>query len=213
MKADLSYHYLTHHVVPGPQSFSYFLAFVLLVTALHIPRTTLSRWQSISIFMPAITLCILHAWYAMGGVDVISFNLLFQSLLFLVLHDPWTSFEHVTTGSERRTIGFVSGRRQSSPSRLQALTESEQSLLAGTDDGPETKQSSGQTYPASLKERIPWIMTLLSSIRLNTWRIGHPSHDALQPPPPAFRSRKRFSAQALLSVVRGFLTPEVLCSW
>lgn len=210
MKIDLSYHYLTHHVVPGPQSFSYFLAFILLLTALHIPRSVLSRWQNICVFKPAITIATVHAWYAMAGVDVISADLLFQSLFFLVLHDPWTSFEHITA----RT---AEGKPESREERLdqvetdgsEVLLDSEQTPLASENFDTPPRALHRQGYPSTLRERIPWVMMLFSSIRLNTWTIGHKSHDAAQPPPPAFRTRRLFFAQAVLSIVRGFLVLDL----
>jgi len=97
----LTYHDLTHHIIPGPQSYSYFIPHLLLPLALLTPRSLLSRWQSIALFMPIIAATTLHAWWMMGGVDVISVDTLLHALLLLVLKDPWADFRYVLkTGTD-----------------------------------------------------------------------------------------------------------------
>merc|ERR1712070_102076 len=113
-QAVIFYDHLTHHIVPGPQSISYLVPLVLLPTALLIPRSTLSRCQNYLVFMPVITACIAHAWWAMGGVDVISVDVLLWSLLLLVLQDPWKDFRWVVRKDDGRT-SERSGKK-SSPS-------------------------------------------------------------------------------------------------
>ena len=43
------YHHLTQHIVPGPQSLSYFVTLLILPLALLIPRSVLSRWYAVTL--------------------------------------------------------------------------------------------------------------------------------------------------------------------
>lgn len=213
MKIDLTYHYLTHHIVPGPQSFSYFVPLLLLPTALLIPRTTLSKWQSLCLFLPAMTISTVHAWYAMNGTDVISVDVLFQALFFLAFQDPWTRYAYVPPPVEGPTTPLEPKCADATTAEPVSNTDSdERTPLKPPPPQPSSNPPplpQGQRYPSTLRARVPWTLTLLSSIRLNNWRIGHPSHDTRQPPAPAFRTRTRFLLQALLSFTRGYLTLDL----
>lgn len=199
------YTHLTHHIVPGPQSGSYFLPLLLLPVALLVPRTRLSRWQSIAIFHPIMALASAHAWWRMGGVDVISVNALLSALLLLVFKDPWTDFKHVThqatSKGEKSTHATTGQRKETTDASAKGSGVEAPALLSGNYD----IRGNGQSYPTSLSQRLLWVGTLLASIRLNNWKIGSPSHDKGQPPKPAFRSRTSFVAQALISFIRGYL--------
>ena len=59
-----------------------------------------------------------------------------------------------------------------------------------------------EAYPAELTGRIPWVLTLLVSLRLTGWKIGEPSHDQTQPPPGT--SRLRFLKTALSTVIQSY---------
>ncbi len=45
--------------------------------------------------MPIFVATTLHAWWSLGGVDVISVDTLLRTLLLLVLRDPWYEFRYV----------------------------------------------------------------------------------------------------------------------
>ena len=92
MELPYPYLYFVRHIIPGPQSLSYLVPHILLPIALLTPRSILSRWQNIAIFVPVMVGCTIHAWTVMGSVDVPSLNGLFWTAFLLVLHDPWTKF-------------------------------------------------------------------------------------------------------------------------
>ena len=66
------YHNLTHHLIPGPQSISYGIPLLLLPFALAIPPERMSHQALRLTFLPIMYACILHAWWCIGGLDVIS---------------------------------------------------------------------------------------------------------------------------------------------
>lgn len=213
MHITLTYHDLTHHVVPGPQSFSYFVTLLLLPVALLVPRSGLSKWQNVLWFVPTAVSCTIHAWYSMGGVDVISVDVLLWMVFLLVLRDPWKDFKRI-----RDSRG--SSRKAEVGTGLPAVNDEgqldEQTLLMEPEDRtsssqPQTHEASfsEQPYPPSLIERLPWVGVLLVSIRLNTWKINSPSHERSQPPPPAFNNRIAFVRHALFCFLRGYLTLDV----
>lgn len=213
MKIDLTYHYLTQHIVPGPQSLSYFIPLILLPSAILIPRTVLSKWQSVCMFLPAIVIATIHAWFAMNGTDVISADVLFQTVFFLAFQDPWEQYEYVSPSA---STGLEAKLKPEPEKPLAADTEeedsSEDAALIPTSEAMIKAQSifSGdEKYPTTLTARARWILILLSSIRLNNWRIGHSSHDARQPPAPGFRSRKAFLRQSIISFTRGCLVLDL----
>ena len=184
----LTYTYLTRHIVPGPQSHSYFIPLILLPTALLIPRNVLSRWQSICLFMPCIVASTVHAWVHMNGVDVISVDVLLCSLYLLALKDPWKDFRYVGLTQKRRV--------QRQPSEDAELLDK--------------RVCARGSYPPTLPERLPWVGTLLVSIRLHGWKIGQPSHVELHSSTARFRaSRAGFIKKSLTSFVRGYLVLDL----
>ncbi|KAI7333468.1 hypothetical protein KC315_g4209 [Hortaea werneckii] len=229
-QAIVFYNHLTHHIVPGPQSISYLVPLVLLPTALLIPRSILSRCQNILLFMPIITACIAHAWWAMGGVDVISVDVLLWSLLLLVLQDPWKDFRWVVRKDDGRTSersgkkGSASDARTTLPdeqkTKNEASTSERTALLPSPnfDDVTNAKNKphsqaqqtiSEQPYPDSFYHRLQWVGTLLVSIRFNNWKISSPSHDRKQPPPPAFQDRLSFVLYTIFCFMRGYLVLDL----
>ena len=148
------YQHLTQHIVPGPNSYSYFVPFLLLPLALLIPPSVLSRAQLALLFLPAIYACQIHAWL-MGGIDVISLDLSLWCFVLLVCRDPRRTHRRIWISAPRTSVGEKD---------------------AGEDVVVE------EAYPEELAKRIPWVLTLLVSIRLAGWKIGDPSHDRTQPP-------------------------------
>lgn len=183
------YHDLVTHIVAGPISLSYFIPFVLLPTALCIPPSILSRGQVTSLFLPVIIAFQLHAWYAMGGLDVISVNLTVWSFVLLVCYDPRSTFSRLLL------------YRQYSVAPEKARTPLNRSRLFYVQE----------RYPASLSDRIPWVLTLLVSLRLSNWKIGEPSHDRRQPVRPI--TRMEFCVYASFLALQSFLILDVTSTW
>lgn len=175
-----SYHYLTTHIVPGTNSISYFIPFILLPTALCIPPSVLSKSQVASLFLPLISACLIHAWSCMNGLDVISVNLMQWSFVLLVCYDP------------RRT--FIRLRQ---PQKHHPVNHKTKEHL---EDRPAYVE---EPYPSTLSPRIPWVLTLLISLRLSNWKTGHTSHDRHQPITPL--TRTAFSTHAILLALQSYL--------
>ena len=171
------YDHLTRHIVPGPRSISYFIPFLILPVALLIPPSILSHRQLYIVFLPLIYACQIHAWLQIGGLEVISLTLTLWSFVLLVLRDP------------RRTHRRI---RLTAPS--------------GTGRGSERWRGGfvEEGYPESLAKRIPWVLTLLVSIRLAGWKIGDRSHDKMQPAPRL--TRVAFSKHAFIIIAQAFVT-------
>ena len=168
------YQHLTHHIVPGPNSYSYFVPFLLLPAALLTPPSVLSRRQLAFLFLPAIYACQIHSWSA-GGIDVISINLSLWSFVLLVCRDPRRTHIRIWVSKPSASVGGKSS--------IEEVME--------------------EPYPERLANRIPWVFTLLVSLRLTGWKIGDPSHDKSQP--PARISRSTFSKHALNTAVQSYL--------
>ena len=171
------YHYLTHHIVPGPNSSSYFFPLVLLPVALLIPPSILSHRQLGLLFLPIIYACQIHAWLT-SSMDVISINLTLWSFVLLVWRDPRRTHRRVYVLQERI-------------------------------DGKKREECVEEAYPADSSKRIPWVLTLLVSLRLTGWKIGEPSHDQTQPPPG--KSRLTFLKGALRTVIKSYIILDASC--
>lgn len=171
------YEHLTHHIVPGPNSYSYFVPFLLLPAALLTPPSVLSRRQLALLFLPAIYACQIHSWYA-GGIDVISMDLALWSFVLLVCRDPRRTHRRVWITTASTEVG-----EKCPGEALEKVVE--------------------EPYPNALAKRIPWVFTLLVSLRLTGWRIGDPSHDKTQP--PARLSRSKFLGHAVSTVIQSYL--------
>ena len=181
------YAHLTRHIVPGPNTYSYFLPFLLLPAALITPPSVLSRTQLASVFLPAIYACLIHAWYT-AGIDVLSIDLALWALVLLVCRDPRSTHRRVWL-SRRTDSSLVSHGK-----------------CKGDDAGDEFELVE-EAYPRDLTKRIPWVFTLLVSLRLVGWKIGDPSHDKTQP--PAKMSRTAFMMRALSIAVTSYLILDV----
>ena len=181
----LTYTYLTRHIVPGPQSHSYFIPLILLPTALLIPRNVLSKWQSICLFMPCIVASTVHAWVQMNGVDVISVDVLLWSLYLLALKDPWKDFRYVGLTQKRQA--------QRQPSENAELLDK--------------RECARGSYPHALPERLPWVGTLLVSIRLHGWKIGQAWH--VERTGRFGASRAGFVKKSVTSFARGYLVLDL----
>ncbi|KAI4227357.1 MAG: hypothetical protein L6R40_008211 [Gallowayella cf. fulva] len=178
------YEKLIKHIVPGPNSISYFVPFLLLPSALCIPPSFLSKSQTASIFLPLILACLIHAWSCMGGVDVISVNVLQWSFVLLVCYDPRKTFSRI----RRKQISEIDLRKNGYQPEGEVMYEA-------------------HPYPTNLSRRIPWVMTLLISLRLTNWKTGDPSHDRKQPVPPL--SRTAFCKHAIFLAIQSFIILDI----
>ncbi|KAI7264565.1 hypothetical protein KC345_g8755 [Hortaea werneckii] len=170
----------------------------------------------------------------MGGVDVISVDVLLWSLLLLVLQDPWKDFRWVVRTENGPGNGADSKRSEdynSTPTPATTLPDVQQTkneistserttLLPPPNSDGVTKAEnkprshvqqtiSEQRYPESFSHRLQWVGTLLVSIRLNNWRISSPSHDRNQPPTPAFQNRLSFVLYTTFCFMRGYLVLDL----
>ena len=178
-----SYQYTIRHIVPGPNSYSYFAAYLLLPAALLTPPSVLSRSQLALLFLPLIYACLIHAWWTVG-VDVLSIDLMLWSFVMLVCRDP------------RRTHRRV------------WLREGVDDSKGGKGDGEVGKEVVAEEgYPEDLARRIPWVSMLLISLRLSGWKIGDPSHDRTQP--PARISRVAFAKHAFSIALSSYCLLDV----
>ncbi|KAL8678696.1 MAG: hypothetical protein Q9186_004971 [Xanthomendoza sp. 1 TL-2023] len=114
----------------------------------------------------------------MGGVDVISVNVLQWSFVLLVCYDPRRTFTRF-----RRTQPRSLHKKSNNKNELPPYEE--------------------EAYPINLSKRIPWVLTLLISLRLTNWKTGHPSHDRNQPVKPI--SRTAFFTHAIILALQSFL--------
>ena len=165
------YNHLTRHIVPGPKSLSYFIPLLLLPMALLIPPSTISHRHLYVIFLPAIYACLTHSWLQIGGLEVISLTEALWSFVLLVLRDPRRTF---------RRVRIIGGADKASRER-----------------GGVTFVEEG--YPDSLAKRLPWVLTLMISVRLGGWKIGDPSHDKTQTSSRLTRTAYLKHALALLA--------------
>ena len=63
-----------------------------------------------------------------------------------------------------------------------------------------------EPYPERFEKRVPWVLTLLVSLRLAGWRIGEDKHDRTQP--PVGTSRRAFLKIAVATVVQGYIVMD-----
>ena len=207
----ITYTHLVRHIVPGPQSVTWFIPLLVLPIALLTPRTVLSRWQSIALFMPIITLSVVHAWMAMGTVDVITSNALLWSFLLLVVRDPWRHFRWVEATVSNQPSSDEAASASSDEARSD---ETEEPVTDGTQPLLPSKATTANNvreirYPTDIRQRLPWVGLLLISIRLFGWRIGFPSHDRRQPAPPDFRGPGHFLLVSIPASIIAYLTLDL----
>ena len=170
------YDHLTHHIIAGPQSISWFVPFLLLPTALLIPPSILSHRQLCVLFLPAIYAYQVHAWLQIGGIEVLSMTLTLWAFVLLALRDPRRTYRRLRV-QVPRAADEPSGKRQ--------------------------EEFVEERYPEDLGKRVQWVLTLLVSIRLTGWKNGDPSHDKTQP--PKILSRSAFLRHALGILAKSYL--------
>ena len=190
-----SYFDLIKHTVPGPASISYFFPIILLTVALCTPPSALSRISLCALFLPAIYASQIHACIQMGTADVISNNIALWSLFCLGLRDVRRDFRRVwqVAGTEQKI-----GRKGGTEKQPRHLADGQQQNGGPSEhtSKPIDEHLQEEAYPSALNERLPWVMTLMVSLRLDGWRTGDPEHDKRQPPPPLSRRRMLVSVMA-----------------
>lgn len=166
---SIFYRYVVTHLVPGPLSISYFVPIFLLPIALLFPPEIISHRQLILYILPIIYSCTIHAWYAMGGVDVITVDVLLWSTYLIAFTDPRKEFRRIrrTAVVPKLTSNGFSGKRK------EKVPESRPKPL-------EEYEVHDESYPAGYLERILWVVDLSASYRLVDWKIGSASHDHRQ---------------------------------
>ncbi|KAL8946919.1 MAG: hypothetical protein Q9222_006744 [Ikaeria aurantiellina] len=178
-----AYKDLVTHIVPGPNSISYFIPFLLLPTAFCIPPHILSKWQLASLFLPLILACEVHAWFRMGGVDVISVNVATWSITLLLCYDPRQTFKRLYPAPDSLNSNYNNKHNDKEENHKQTYIS--------------------DPYPPTLSARIPWVLTLLPSLRLSNWKTGFPSHDRSQPIAPLAPST--YLTRASLLALQSFI--------
>jgi hypothetical protein len=197
MAATLTYDKLVNRIVPGPQSLSYFLPLIILPLAFCIPPWRMSKQILCMVTLPVITASLIHAWIVMGGIDVISFDMLLHAYHLLLFNDPRRDFRRIVEVPKRGV-----GKKNKTPG------------LDDTDEDEPTSKYIEQPYPTKWNERLPWIGTLLISMRFIDWKIGNPSHDTKQParhPHPP--SHLRFILTAVLRTITGYIVMDLTSAW
>jgi hypothetical protein len=197
MDLPYAYMYFVRHIIPGPQSLSYLVPHILLPIALLTPRSVLSRWQNIAVFIPIMVGCTIHAWTVMGSVDVPSLNGLFWAAFLLVLHDPWTKFALLKLDVESNG----------------EIVQDDKTSQNG--HGKEKKINPTHTavpYPSTLKTRIPWTFKLMSGLTLDNWLISYPPHDKTQPSSPQPKTRTSFILTTTLHACTAYLILDLTCA-
>ena len=213
-----AYTTLVTHYIPGPLSLSYFVPFILLPTALLIPPSRLSHLQICHVFLPPIYASVFHAWYSMGGVDVISVDGLLWSTLLIGFKDVRKDFRRLVLTD----VLPSDDKCQSGPPTEKHVNDSSHPSSADNGFTPILKQDNaskpheqpansnvttqghilGQTFPKSLYDRLIWVLTLLSSTRMFSWDTGSPVHLRQQIPvlrnPP---TRMRFALSLIPTII------------
>lgn len=183
------YAHLTRHIVPGPNSPNYFTPFLLLPLALLTPPSLLSRRQLACAFLPLIYASLLREWVVFG-IDVLSLDLALWSFVLLVCRD--------VRGTHRRVWVVPGGSGGGGNGGGEGEAVGEDVVVE-------------EAYPESLAKRIPWVLTLLVSLRLTGWKIRDPSHDKTQP--PARMSRSAFMKRAGGIAVTSYLILDAAASY
>ncbi|KAL9105232.1 MAG: hypothetical protein Q9187_008755, partial [Circinaria calcarea] len=191
-----SYEYLTLHIIPGPNSISYFIPLFLLPLALLIPPSRASQLQLSCIFLPLIYACIIHTWIRGGGIDVISANVALWSTVLIALQDCRGTYRriHLRTPSPSEAPEAKSPENNPLIYTIKGTSNNSANDDAGTWEEP---------YPDELYRRLCWVLTLLTSVRLTYWKINDPHHDKTQPP---FRlTRPAFLRRAASIILQSYI--------
>ncbi|MCJ1281859.1 hypothetical protein MMC26_001182 [Xylographa opegraphella] len=184
-----SYQHLITHLVPGPNSISYFIPLLLLPIALLIPPSELSNSQLSLVFLPPIHACFLHSCLFGGGLDVISSDAVIWCTVLIGLQDVRGSYSRIRlVDNPELPLGTTA------PSTQEDKSAEKVSKKLSTWEEP---------YPRALSARVLWVLDLLPSIRLSGWKIGDLAHDLTQPPTPL--TRLAYLRHAVLIASTSFL--------
>ena len=192
------YTHLTLHIIPGPQTATYFFPLFLLPTTFLVPPYMVSHAQLVWLNLPIIYACISHTWYFGGGLDVISANILLWSTDLIALQDVRGIYKRVHVEPLERLLQASEGDGST------LVINHEQ---ARKDEGILERYRHGLTtwdepYPPP-RPRISWVLALLCSLRMTNWKIGSPTHDRHQPFIPV--SRTRVLKHALITALRSYI--------
>ncbi|KAK5113783.1 hypothetical protein LTR62_003167 [Meristemomyces frigidus] len=227
------YKLLPPNLYPEPPIWYHLVPTLILPTALLVPRTVLSRNQSIALFIPIIYGMTFRAWWIMGAVDVLSVNGLLWAAFLLVLNDPWRDFRYVAAAHGGGKVEVVGGGERKGPTVANGLpstattgrsidqataisldlTSSTKLKLSSRFDDGTRDEIKEQPYPATLSARVPWVLTLLSSLRLTNWQISSPRHDIHQPPPQHYPTHRAFALYAVQSFILGYLALDITSAY
>ena len=138
----------------------------------------------------------------MGGVDVISVNVVCWGFVLLVCYDVrgFGRLRRVEYGQVRGGGGCVRNERD-------GVVNVEEEEVKGDGDGKNEVLYVEEAYPETLGERMSWVLALLPSLRLSNWRIGHPAHDKEQPITPL--SPKTYLTHAFILLVQSYLIIDI----
>lgn len=184
--SSTSFDYVATHIVPLPNSPSYFLAVLLLPTALLIPPSVLSHRALCALFLPLIYALQLHACFQMGCVDLVMVDLALWSFHLLAFRDPRQDFKQ--TGLKKHSPPVTQDSKKAT--RLEIWE---------------------QGYPADLAPRISWVFSLLLAFRFTNWKIGKATHDREQP----YRgiSRLEYLKKTSFQILQSFVLMDLAATY
>ena len=182
------YNHLTNHYVPGPQSLSYLFSIILMPVALLIPPSHLPHRLIRLVLLPTLYANLVHAWFAIGGLDVISMTVALWATVLLGIKDG-RQFVRLRYRQTRPLFG--------AQSKVHHSQKSHQSNEHVGNDCLE------EAYPMPLSKRLQWVLTLLTSLRLTDWRIGEERFDRKQL--SGGMGKLRFARHATALIVFDFL--------
>ncbi len=184
-----SWNDLATHVVPLPNNISFFIAGLLVPTALLIPPSVLSHRTLYLLFLPLIYALILRSSTQIGGLDVLSVDLALWTFHLLYFRDPRKSFKRVRM------------RRQMPPRTQSSEITTKAELMEYWEEA----------YPRDFYSRIPWVLSLVMAFRFTNWKIGEPRHDRAQPYKGL--SRRAYLKSTFIEVLRSYLLLDLAASY
>lgn len=187
--SSTSLDYIATHIVPLPNNPSYFLAVLLLPTALLIPPSVLSHRKLYALFLPLIYTLQLHSCIQMGCVDVVMVDLALWSFHLLAFRDPRQDFKRVCL------------KKYSPPA-----TQDSKKLNNAT-----RAEIWEQGYPTDLAPRICWVLSLLLAFRFTDWKIGKLTHDREQP--CGGISRVAYLKKASIQILQSFVLMDLAATY
>lgn len=184
-----SFKYVATHIVPLPNNPSYFLALLLLPTALLIPPSVLSHRALCALFLPLIYALQLHSCFQMGCVDVITVDLALWSFHLLAFRNPREDFKRV---------GFK---------KYPPLVTQDSRKVANVTRTEIWEQG----YPAEFVPRVSWVFSLLLAFRLTNWKIGKATHDRQQP--CVGISRAEYLKKAFIQILQSLVLMDLAATY